>query len=98
MLLSSIEKVKSLKNKKVLIRVDFNVPIENGKVKDDYRIVSALPTLNHLISAGAKVVIMAHLGDPGGKPVPELSLKPVAKRLSQLIKKTGALCYGNCRL
>ena len=87
MLLSSIEKVKSLKNKKVLIRVDFNVPIENGKVKDDYRIVSALPTLNHLISAGAKVVIMAHLGDPGGKPVPELSLKPVAKRLSQLIKK-----------
>lgn len=87
MKLSSIEKVKNLKNKRVLVRVDFNVPIEKGKIKDDYRIVSAVPTINFLVSAGAKVILMAHLGDPGAKIVPELSLKPVAKRLSQILKK-----------
>lgn len=87
MKINSIEKVKNLKNKRVLLRVDFNVPIENAKVKDDYRIVSALPTINFLISAKAKIIIIAHLGDPGAKIVPDLSLKPVAKRLSQLLKK-----------
>jgi phosphoglycerate kinase len=87
MTLSSIGKVRGLKNKKVLLRVDFNVPLEKGKIKDDYRIISALPTINHLTAAGAKVIIMAHLGDPGAKIVPELSLKPVAKRLAQILKK-----------
>jgi len=87
MKLSSIEKLKSLKNKKVLVRVDFNVPMEDGKVKDDYRIKAALPTINYLLGAGAKVILMAHLGDPKSKIVPELSLKPVAKRLSQILKK-----------
>jgi len=87
MKLSSIEKIKGLKNKKVLVRVDFNVPMEDGKVKDDYRIKSALPTINYLVDAGAKVILMAHLGDPGAKVVPTLSLKPVARRLSQILKK-----------
>lgn len=87
MTLASIEKVKSLKNKKVLVRVDFNVPMEKGKVKEDYRIKAALPTLEFLINKGAKVIVMAHLGDPSGKVVPELSLKPVARHLSLLIKK-----------
>lgn len=87
MKLSSIEKVKSLKNKKVLVRVDFNVPMEEGKVKDDYRIKAALPTINYLQSVGAKIILIAHLGEPGAKVVPSLSLKPVAKRLSQIIKK-----------
>lgn len=87
MKLKSIASVKNLKNKKVLVRVDFNVPLENTKVKDDYRIVSALPTINLLIKAGAKVILMAHLGDPQAKVVPALSLKPVARRLSQLLKK-----------
>ena len=87
MKLSSIEKVKSLKNKKVLVRVDFNVPMEEGKVKDDYRIKAALPTINYLQGAGAKIVLISHLGEPGAKVVPSLSLKPVAKRLSQIIKK-----------
>ena len=87
MLLTSIEKVKSLKNKRVLVRVDFNVPMKDGKIEDDYRIKAALPTINHLVSAGAKVILMAHLGDPGAKIIPELSLKPVAKRLSQILKK-----------
>jgi len=88
MKLNSIEKLKSLKNKKVLVRVDFNVPMENGKVKDDYRIKAALPTINHLLSSGSKIILMAHLGEPGAKVVPALSLKPVARRLSQIIKKT----------
>ncbi|MEI6835523.1 MAG: phosphoglycerate kinase [Candidatus Falkowbacteria bacterium] len=87
MTLNSIKKIKGLKNKKVLVRVDFNVPLENGKIKDDYRIVSAVPTINYLTEAGAKVILMAHLGDPGAKVVPELSLKPVAKRLAQILKK-----------
>ncbi len=87
MKLESIEKIKSLKNKKVLVRVDFNVPLQDEKVKDDYRIKAALPTINYLRNAGAKVILMAHLGDPGSKVVPSLSLKPVARRLSQIIKK-----------
>jgi len=87
MKLDSIKKIKGLKNKKVLVRVDFNVPLEKGKIKDDYRIVSAVPTINYLTEAGAKVILMAHLGDPGAKVVPALSLKPVAKRLSQILKK-----------
>lgn len=87
MKLNSITKLKSLKNKKVLVRVDFNVPMEKGKVKEDYRITSALPTINYLTKSGAKVILMAHLGDPGAKVVSELSLRPVAKRLSQLINK-----------
>ncbi len=88
MKLDSILKIKNLKNKKVLVRVDFNVPVQEGKVKDDYRIKAALPTINFLLSAGAKVILMAHLGDPGSKVVPSLSLKPVARRLAQILKKT----------
>lgn len=70
-----------------MVRVDFNVPIEKGKALDDYRIKSALPTINYLISAKAKIILIAHLGDAGAKIGPELSLKPVAKRLSQILKK-----------
>lgn len=88
MKLNSIEKVKSLKNKKVLLRVDFNVPLDGSKIKDDYRIKAALPTINFLIKSGAKVILIAHLGDPKGQVVPTLSLKPVAKRLGQLLKKS----------
>jgi phosphoglycerate kinase len=87
MKLNSIEQVRNLKNKKVVLRVDFNVPIENGKVLDDYRIKAALPTINYLLNAEAKIIIIAHLGDAGAKIGPELSLKPVAKRLSQILKK-----------
>lgn len=87
MKLASIEKVKNLKNKKVLVRVDFNVPMEDGKVKEDYRIRAAVPTINFLVSHGAKVILMAHLGDPKGQVIPELSLKPAARLLSQIIKK-----------
>ncbi|MFZ2309983.1 MAG: phosphoglycerate kinase [Patescibacteria group bacterium] len=87
MKLVSIEKAKGLRNKKVLVRVDFNVPLEDGKVKEDYRIRAAVPTINFLTSHGAKVILIAHLGDPKGAVVPELSLKPVASALSKIIKQ-----------
>ena len=76
----------NLENKTVIIRVDFNVPIVNGKITDDNRIVEAIPTIKYLIDNGAAVILMSHLGRPDGKFMPEFSLKPVAKRLEQLMK------------
>jgi phosphoglycerate kinase len=71
--------------KKVLVRVDFNVPIKEGKIKDDTRITAALPTINYLLEHGAAVILMSHLGRPKGQPNPEFSLKPVADHLATLI-------------
>ncbi len=83
----SIDKV-DLKNKKVLVRVDFNVPLdENLKITDDIRIVSSLATINKIIAEGGKVILMSHLGRPKGKANPKFSLKPVAIRLGELLKK-----------
>lgn len=75
------------KGKKVFLRVDFNVPLENGKITDDTRIKAALPTINYLLDQGCVLVIASHLGRPKGKVVPEMSLKPVAERLSELISR-----------
>lgn len=72
-----------LKSKRVLVRVDFNVPMENGKVTDDTRIVESLPTIKKILQSGGRAVLMSHLGRPKGKPSPEFSLKPVAVRLSE---------------
>ena len=73
--------------KKVLVRCDFNVPQKNGVITDENRIVAALPTIKKLIADGGKVVLCSHLGKPKGEPKPELSLAPVAKRLSELLGK-----------
>lgn len=75
-----------LKNKRVLIRVDFNVPLEDGVVTDDFRIRMALPTINKCLDSGASVVIMSHLGRPKGQIKPELSLIPVGEKLAELVE------------
>lgn len=83
----TIEKV-DLKGKRVFIRADFNVPIdENGNITDDGRIRSTLPTINYAIDEGAKVILASHLGRPKGKPDTKYSLAPVAKRLNRLLNK-----------
>ncbi|MBI1291682.1 phosphoglycerate kinase [bacterium] len=75
-----------VKGKKVLVRVDFNVPLDKQlAITDDNRIVEALPTIKHLIAKGARTIIVSHLGRPDGKVVPSMSLKPAAERLSQLL-------------
>lgn len=74
-----------LKGKKVLCRCDFNVPMKDGEITDDFRIVSALPTIKYLIEKGACTILMSHMGKPKGEPKPELSLAPVAKRLTELL-------------
>lgn len=74
-----------LDGKTVLVRADYNVPLEDGKIKDDYRIRSSVPTIQRLLGRGCTIVIISHLGRPEGKRVPELSLEPVAVRLSELL-------------
>ena len=75
----------SVKGKRVLCRCDFNVPLKEGKITDENRLVAALPTIKKLISDGGKVILCSHLGKPKGEPKPDLSLAPVAKRLSELL-------------
>ncbi|EQF23265.1 phosphoglycerate kinase family protein [Clostridioides difficile CD160] len=73
--------------KKVLVRCDFNVPLQDGVITDENRLNGALPTIQYLISKGAKVILCSHLGKPKGEAKPELSLAPVAKRLSEMLNK-----------
>lgn len=75
----------NVKGKKVLVRCDFNVPLKEGKITDENRLVAALPTIKKLIGDGGKVILCSHLGKPKGEPKPELSLAPVAVRLSELL-------------
>lgn len=75
----------NVKGKKVLVRCDFNVPLKEGQITDENRLVAALPTIKKLIADGGKVILCSHLGKPKGEPKPELSLAPVAARLSALL-------------
>lgn len=76
-----------LKNKKGLIRVDFNVPLKHGKITDDSRIRASLPTIQYVLDHGGSAILMSHLGRPNGLPDPQYSLAPCAKRLSELLKR-----------
>jgi phosphoglycerate kinase len=87
----------NVKGKRVLVRVDYNVPIKDNKVVDDTRIVAAMPTLNYLLEHGAAVILCSHLGRPKGGPDPKFSLRPVAAYLSGLLGKPVAFaddCVG----
>ena len=75
----------NVKGKRVLVRCDFNVPLKDGKITDENRLVAALPTIKKLIADGGKVILCSHLGKPKGEPKPELSLAPVAVSLSELL-------------
>jgi len=87
MRIKSIRQAKNLTGKKVLLRVDFNVPIKGGKIKDDYRIVAGLPTIRFLLRYKCKVIIITHLGCPDGRVNKEYSTKPIAKHLGKLLGK-----------
>lgn len=75
----------NVKGQRVLVRCDFNVPLQDGKITDENRLVASLPTIKKLIADGGKVILCSHLGKPKGEPKPELSLAPVAVRLSELL-------------
>ena len=86
-----------VRGKRVLVRCDFNVPLdENRNITDDTRIVGALPTIEYLIKNGAKVILCSHMGKPKGEPKPELSLAPVAKALSEKLGKAVVFAADDC--
>ena len=87
MTLRTLESLGELKGKRVIVRCDLNVPLKNGVITDDGRVRASLPTLNALIHAGARVVVVSHLGRPDGEPDSKYSLAPVAQRLSELLGK-----------
>jgi phosphoglycerate kinase len=76
-----------VKGKRVLVRCDFNVPLKEGRITDENRLIGSLPTIKYLIENNAKIILCSHLGKPKGEAKPEMSLSPVAKRLSELLKK-----------
>src|SRR2546422_10805086 len=94
----SINDLKDFRNQRVLLRVDYNVPLdENGAITDDKRIKATVPTLEHLWQNGARVVLCSHLGRPKGKRDPKQSLRPVAQRLAEILARAVAFvddCIG----
>src|SRR5438067_8565568 len=84
-----------VKGKRVLVRVDFNVPLDGARVTDDTRIRASLPTIEYLIEQGAKIALISHLGRPDGKVVEKLRMGPVAQRLSEVLPAP-AECLQEC--
>ena len=95
--MKSIINEKNLNNKKILLRLDLNVPLERDKITDTTRIDKILPTLNFLIKEKAKIIILSHIGRPKGKIVEELSLKPICKELQKKLKKKVKLISENVK-
>ena len=87
MALRTLDSLGSLAGKRIIVRVDFNVPLKDARLTDDGRVRAALPTLTHLLDQGARVIACSHLGRPDGAPDPKYSLAPVAQRLSELLGK-----------
>jgi len=87
MKVKSIRKVKKIAGKRVILRADFNVPMEDGEIKDDFKIVTGLETIRYLLRYKCKLIIISHLGRPGGKIKKGLSLKPIAKKLERYLGK-----------
>lgn len=85
-----------VKGKRVLLRCDFNVPVADGKITDDNRIIASIPTIKALSERGAKVILCSHMGKPKGEIKPELSLAPVAKRLSEVLGKDVVFAKDDC--
>ena len=86
----------NVKGKKVLVRCDFNVPLKEGKITDENRLVAALPTIKKLLADGGRVILCSHLGKPKGEAKPELSLAPVAVRLSELLGQEVKFAADDC--
>ena len=85
--MKSIQDLQNLDGKKILLRLDLNVPLEEGKIKDETRINKILSIIKFLLSKKAKIIIISHVGRPGGKINPELSMKPICKNLEEKINE-----------
>ena len=93
--MKSIENIENIENKRVILRLDLNVPIKNGKITDSNRIDKIIPTLNFLVKKKAKIIIVSHIGRPNGRVVKELSLEPVSLFIKEKIKKKVSLLKEN---
>ena len=93
----NIQDEPNLNQKKVLLRLDLNVPLDNGKITDTTRIDKILPTINFLLKSGAKIIILSHVGRPKGKIVNELSLKPICEDLKNKLNENIRLISKNIK-